>query len=370
MTACRACGAANADGARFCSSCGAALATEPQTCAVCRAELQADARFCARCGAPVERSDESERRLVTALFCDVAGSTPLGERLDPEDLKDVLGAYALAMRDEIEAEGGTVEKFIGDAVMAVFGVPAAHEDDAARALRAALRMRGRLEQLNAELDARHGLRLAMRIGVNTGEVLAVTDARPEIGLVTGDAVNAAARLERGAEPGQILVSERTARSTRGFRFRELGPLAVKGKSEAIPALELLGSEPAAHVGQPERGVPGLRAPMVGRDHELDVLRSLYSRLAASGRAQLVTIYGDPGIGKSRLTNEFLVWAREQSRAPTVLQGRCLPYGEGSTRSRRRRSASSFFRPSSGVGGSGKLVRSRLRRGGKRSSPTR
>ena len=329
MTTCPACGTRNADDARFCSSCGHALAGA-ETCAVCGAELPPEARFCARCGTPVERTEESERRLVTALFADVTGSTSLGERLDPEDLKDVLGAYAEAMREEIEAEGGTVEKFIGDAVMAVFGVPVAHEDDAARALRAALRMRRRLEQLNTELEARHGLGLAMRIGVNTGEVLAARDARPETGLVTGDAVNAAARLEQTARPGQILVSERTSRSTRGFTFHDLGPLSVKGKSEAIPTLELVGEEPAAPPGQQERGIPGLRAPMVGRDHELDLLRSLYGRLAASGRAQLVTVYGDPGIGKSRLKNEFLAWAREQSPPPAVLQGRCLPYGEAVT----------------------------------------
>ena len=327
---CPACGEENADGARFCSSCGTALGAGPETCAVCGAELPAGARFCASCGAAVERADESERKLVTALFADVTGSTPLGERLDPEDLKDVLGAYAQAMREEVEAEGGTVEKFVGDAVMAVFGVPAAHEDDAARALRAALRMRARLGRLNAELEERHGLGLAMRIGVNTGEVLASRDVRPDVGMVTGDAVNAAARLEQNAEPGQILVSERTARSTRGFRFQELGALLVKGKSSPIPTLELVGEAPSARPGQQERGIPGLRAPMVGRDHELDVLRSLYGRLAGTGRAQLVTVYGDPGIGKSRLTSEFLDWAGKQDPPPAVLQGRCLPYGEGVT----------------------------------------
>src|SRR4029453_3217547 len=137
MTRCPACNGENADGARFCSHCGRPL--EPAR----------------------DHEGETERRLVTVLFADITGSTPLGEELDPEDLKDVLGAYADAMREEIEAEGGTVEKFIGDAVMAAFGVPVAHEDDAARALRAALRMRTRLERLNGELDRRHGLRLAM-----------------------------------------------------------------------------------------------------------------------------------------------------------------------------------------------------------------
>ena len=330
MTACPACSSENPDGALFCSRCGRSLAAGPETCPACGAELPADAKFCPRCGTPLEHKDEAERKLVTVLFADLTGSTPLGEQLDPEDLKDVLEAFADAMRDEIEAEGGTVEKFIGDAVMAAFGVPVSHEDDATRALRAALRMRRRLEQLNAELGPRHGLALAMRIGVNTGEVLAARDARPEVGMVTGDAVNAAARLEQSAEPGQVLVSERTARSARGFQFHELGPMAVKGKSQPIATLELVGEEPDARPGQPERGIPGLHAPMVGRDHELDLLRSIYSRLAASGRAQLVTVYGDPGIGKSRLTTEFLAWARAQSPSPAVLKGRCLPYGEGVT----------------------------------------
>ena len=306
MTRCPACGNENADSARFCSHCGRPLAQVRQP------------------------ADEAERRLVTILFADITGSTPLGEELDPEDLKDVLGAYAEAMREEIEAEGGTVEKFIGDAVMAAFGVPVVHEDDATRAVRAALRMRARLERLNEELEERHGIRLAMRTGINTGEVVATTSARSDLGMVTGDAVNAAARLEQTAAPGQILVSERTARSARGFRFREIGQLAVKGKAQAIPTVELVDDEPAGQPAQQGRGVPGLRAPMVGRDHELELLRSLYGRLAASGRAQLVTVYGDPGIGKSRLTREFLAWAEEQPEPPALMKGRCLPYGESLT----------------------------------------
>ncbi len=305
MTACPACAGENADDARFCSHCGRPLAAE-------------------------ETSGTAERRLVTVLFADITGSTPLGEELDPEDLQDVLGAYADAMRQEIEAEGGTVEKFIGDAVMAVFGVPVAHEDDPSRALRAALRMRRRLEELNADLERRHGVRLAMRTGVNTGDVVASREPRAETGLVTGDAVNAAARLEQTADAGQILVSERTARSARGFRFREVGPLTVRGKSRPVVTVELVEDGVDATPGGLERGIPGLRAPMVGRDHELDLLQSTYGRLASSGRAQLVTIYGDPGIGKSRLTRELLAWADGQGDGVTVLKGRCLPYGEAIT----------------------------------------
>ena len=330
MVVCPACDGENLDEARFCSHCGHGLAARPETCTSCGADLPAEARFCPACGAPREPAEEAERRLVTILFADLADSTPLGEALDPEDLKDVLGAYAGAMRAEIEAEGGTVEKFIGDAVMAVFGAPVAHEDDAARALRAALRMRDRLAELNADLERRHGVRLALRTGVNTGEVVATRDARPEVGMITGDAVNAAARLEQSAGPGRILVSERTARSARGFRFGPLGALSVKGKAEPVRTVELLGEDERRLTGDDERGIPGLRAPMVGRDHELDLLRSLYGRLAASGRAQLVTVYGDPGIGKSRLTRELVDWVEQQPARPIVLRGRCLPYGESVT----------------------------------------
>jgi len=263
---------------------------------------------------------------VTVLFCDVTGSTGLGEQLDPERLQEVLATYFAAMREEIEAEGGTVEKFIGDAVMAAFGVPTAHEDDPSRALRAALRMRRRLEEVNTGLQARFGVSLRIRTGVNTGEVLAAPNPLPGEPMVTGDAVNVAARLEQTAEPGEIVVAERTARAARGFRFRELGEQELRGKEQAVPAVVLEEEAPA----RAERGVPGLHAPMVGRDSELEVLRSLYHRSAAEGRPNLVTIYGDPGVGKSRLTAEFLAWSAGVKKPPVVVRGRCLPYGDGVT----------------------------------------
>src|SRR5947207_2062133 len=201
------------------------------------------------------RGAGEERKVVTVLFSDVAGSTGLGERLDPERLKDVMGAYFEAMAREIEAEGGTVEKFIGDAVMAVFGVPVSHEDDPTRALRAALRMRRGLERLNRTLEADHGVTLEMRIGVNTGEVVAVAAARPGLGMVTGDAVNVAARLEQSAESNQILVSERTARAARGLRLKEVGRLSLKGKEEEVSAFEVLELEaipqPGTRRGRPQ-----------------------------------------------------------------------------------------------------------------------
>jgi len=301
-------------------------------CGRCGADLPSDARFCPSCGlelAPARAGEE--RKLVTVLFADVTGSTELGERLDAERLREVMDAFFAAMREEIEAEGGTVEKFIGDAVMAAFGVPAAHEDDPARALRAAQRMRKRLDSVNADIAGTYGVRLQMRVGVNTGEVLAVTAPRPGEAMVTGDAVNAAARLEQAAEPGEVLVGERTARAARGFRFQERGPLELKGKAEPIPGFLLLEEEEAeGPAPEPERGIPGIRAPLVGRDAELDLLSSLYDRVASEARPHLVTMYGDPGVGKSRLTSEFVARVEAQQPSPTVVRGRCLSYGEGVT----------------------------------------
>ncbi len=325
MPACGNCGAANAGGARFCASCGVALAL---TCPSCGSPLPEGARFCPSCGTALgeQLPGVEERKLVTVLFADVTGSTGLGERLDPEHLKEVMGTYFAAMREEIEAEGGTVEKFIGDAVMAAFGVPEIHEDDPARALRAALRMRGRLGLVNETLSASHGVALEIRIGVNTGEVLASLSPREGEGIVSGDAVNVAARLQTAAKPGQVIVSDRTARAVRGFRFEELGDLELRGKQVRTRALQLVGEPPLA----PERGVPGLRAPMVGRDQELALLQTMYGRVATEDRPSLVTIYGDPGVGKSRLTAEFLSWAESREPPPIVVRGRCLPYGDGVT----------------------------------------
>lgn len=324
---CSSCGAENPDGARFCIACGASLVP---ACAACGAERPPGARFCPSCGTPFGEEAApptgQERRIVTILFADVTGSTELGERLDPERLQELLATYFQAMREELEAEGGTVEKFIGDAVVAAFGVPIAHEDDPARALRAALRMRRRLQQVNGGLQARFGVTLQIRTGVNTGEVLAAIEPAPGEPMVTGDAVNVAARLEQSAEPGQIVAAERTARAARGFRFHELGARDLRGKERPVPAvvLEDVSSERA------ERGISGLTAPMVGREQEIALLRTLYERSAAEGRANLVTIYGDPGVGKSRLAREFVTAAEGLERPPLVVRGRCLPYGEGIT----------------------------------------
>ena len=295
-------------------------------CDRCGAELPTGVRFCPACGASVVPlvAPSEERKLVTVLFADVVGSTALGARLDPERLREVTDAYFDAMRHELESQGGTVEKFIGDAVMAVFGVPAAHEDDPTRALRAALAMSRRLTELNLSLETLHGVTLAMRIGVNTGEVLAVNRPRLEGRMVTGDAVNVAARLEQAAASGQILASERTVRAARGLRFVEVGPLSLRGKDDEVRAFEVLDAAPSREM------ETAARAPMIGRQQEIELLQTLYRRMVADDRPDLVTVYGEAGIGKSRLVEEFQTWAEQLERPPTIVHGLCLPYGESMT----------------------------------------
>jgi class 3 adenylate cyclase len=327
MHTCPACGAENAEEARFCATCGATLAT---LCGTCGEPMPADARFCPACGAAATTGSPGageERKLVTILFADVTGSTALGEQLDPERMREVLDRFFVAMREEIEAEGGTVEKFIGDAVMAAFGVPTAHEDDPTRAVRAATRMLRRLDDVNASLAESHEVMLQIRIGVNTGEVLATTDPRPGEAMVTGDTVNVAARLQSAADPGTVVIGERTARGARGaFRMEALGPLELKGKTQPVSAFLVVEEFEQAS----GRGVPGLHAPIVGRDSELELLRSIYGRAVAEARPNLITVYGDAGVGKSRLTREFLEWLAATDPPPRTMQGRCLPYGDGIT----------------------------------------
>jgi class 3 adenylate cyclase/tetratricopeptide (TPR) repeat protein len=325
VVTCATCGASASDEARFCASCGAELGPR---CPTCGAPVTDADRFCARCGTALGETRATagaERKLVTVLFADVTGSTALGEQLDPEQLRAVMDTYFTAMRTEIEAEGGTVEKFIGDAVMAAFGVPAAHEDDPARALRAGLRMLARLPDVNRGLEAAHGVRLQIRIGVHSGEVLATIDPEPGEAMVTGDAVNVAARLQTAAEPGELLASDRTVAAARGFIVEDRGSFELKGKQERVRASVVLEES-----GAPTRGLPGFHAPMVGRDTELDLLRSVYERAARERRPHLVTIYGEAGVGKSRLTREFLAWSSSREEPPTSLAGRCLPYGDGIT----------------------------------------
>ncbi|MGH3115197.1 MAG: adenylate/guanylate cyclase domain-containing protein, partial [Gaiellaceae bacterium] len=271
--------------------------------------------------APDVASQEA-RKTVTVVFADVSGSTGLGERLDPESLRRIMRRYFDEMRSVVEHHGGTVEKFIGDAVMAVFGIPRVHEDDALRAVRAAAEMQERLTGLNGDFELEWGVRLDVRIGVNTGEVVAGDPAAAQ-SFVVGDAVNVAARLEQAAEPGQVLIGEATYRLVRdAVEVDDSEELRLRGKTDPSGARRLRAVRP---------GVPGhvrrLDTPMIGRREELALLEEAYERTARELACHLFTVLGPAGIGKSRLVREFLSVLREEAR---VAQGRCLPYGEGIT----------------------------------------
>ena len=288
-------------------------------CPNCGRECAEGFTFCPHCGAQLDSIDaqRESRRIVTVVFCDVIGSTALGESLDPESLRGVMARYFAAMRQVIERHGGTVEKFIGDAVMAVFGVPTLHEDDALRAVRAVCEMRDTLVVLNDDLAVDYGTTLAVRIGVNTGEVVTGTEER----LATGDAVNVAARLEQAAAPGEIVIGAETVALVRdAVEVESLAPLELKGKGELLPAFRLLGVR---------SGAPGFNrrtdARMVGRSRELRRLEDSFEQAAADRSCQLFTVLGAAGVGKSRLAAEFL-----STTDATVLQGRCLDYGDGIT----------------------------------------
>ncbi len=293
MVACLRCGEPNPDAARFCNACGAELSTAP--------------------------NKREARKTVTVLFADVTGSTALGEQLDPESLRRVMARYFEAARQCLERHGGTVEKFIGDAVMAVFGVPTAHEDDALRAVRAAAELRDSLALLNDELMRDYGISLQVRTGVNTGEVVAGTEER----LATGDAVNVAARLEQNAPPGEILVGEATRDlAAAALEVEPVEPLDVKGKSAPVRAYRLVN----VIEGAPAFGRQ-LDAPLVGREGELGQLRDVFEQAVSERRCRLVTVLGPPGIGKSRLVRELAATVGGEA---TVLWGSCLPYGESIT----------------------------------------
>jgi class 3 adenylate cyclase/predicted ATPase len=275
-------------------------------CATCGSENDGDARFCKSCGAAITRqaAGNEQRKIVTAVFCDVVGSTALGESSDPEVVRALLARYFDRMRGIVEAHGGSVEKFIGDAVVAIFGVPVVHEDDALRALRAAVEMRAALPELRVEA----------RFGVNTGEVVTSADDT----LVTGDAVNVAARLQQAAGSGEVLLGEATrVLAGGGAEVEVLDPLELKGKAEPVQAFRLLS------VGEPPRRSHGSR--FVGRAVELAFLEAAWGRAVQGERCELVTIVGEPGVGKSRLVAEFTAGLDAR-----VVVGGCLSYGEGIT----------------------------------------
>jgi class 3 adenylate cyclase/tetratricopeptide (TPR) repeat protein len=265
---------------------------------------------------------DEARKVVTVFFTDVADSTALGDQLDPELLRRVMWRYFDVVQGVLERHGGTVEKFIGDAVMAVFGVPVVREDDALRAVRAAVELGDALEALDAELSREHGIRIAARTGINTGEVI-VGGGRPDQKLATGDAVNVAARLEQAAAPGEVLLGAATyAAIADAVDAEPAPPVAAKGKSEPLVAYRLAGLRP---------DVPAffrpIATPFVGRGDELRHLRAAFDEAVAMRAPRLATIVGVPGVGKSRLARELLAELRDEA---IVLVGRCTPYGEGIT----------------------------------------
>jgi class 3 adenylate cyclase/tetratricopeptide (TPR) repeat protein len=294
-------------------------------CSRCGAENEPTSRFCRNCGAAIATrppSPAGARKIVTVLFSDVAGSTVLGEELDPETFRQLMTRYYDEMSTVIERHGGTTEKFIGDAIMAVFGIPQLHEDDAVRAVRTAVEMRQELGDLNDEFQRNWGVTIDTRMGVNSGEV-ATGDPSAGESFVAGDTVNVGKRLEQSAGSGEILIGESTYRLVRYAATAErVDPLTVKGKAQPIAAWRLVDVAP---------GEPGLArrldSALVGREEELATLRKLYERVVDTRSCELVTLLGAAGVGKSRLTHEFLSGVSEDT---TVLRGRCLPYGEGIT----------------------------------------
>jgi len=300
--ACPACGTPAAASSRFCSACGTALVdTAPVDSAPPRVE---------------------ERKVVTALFADLVSSTELAARLDPEELSGVVRPFLLAMTEEIELYGGTIEKYAGDGVIAVFGAPVAHEDDPERAVRAALAMQDRLAALQSDLASRAGKQLEMRIGIETGEVVAALGREAE-GMLTGGSLHVAARLQSAAAPGTIVVGERAWRDTRdAIVYRPLDDVELRGLEGPSRIWRASGIRTARREGI------AASVPLVGRLDELALLDLLLTRTIRDRRAQLITVLGAAGIGKSRLAREFAAAARERFPELQLVAGRCLPYGSG------------------------------------------
>ena len=295
MVRCPGCGEENPDRFRLCGYCGSVLVAQPPL--------------------------QEVRKTVTIVFCDLKGSTELGDRLDSEALREVLAQYFSAMKPVLERHGGTIEKYIGDAIMAVFGLPRMHEDDALRAVRAAAEMREELADLNVTLRAEFGVTLENRTGVNTGEVV-TGDTGESQRLVTGDTVNVAARLEQVAPVGAVLLGESTYRLVReAVDAVPVEPLELKGKPEPVPAYRLVS------VAAGPRSTGPADRPLVGRDREIAALDTEFRRSVAGPEARLVTLLGDAGVGKTRLIEEFVRGLAGQAQ---VLRGRCLSYGDGIT----------------------------------------
>ena len=327
---CPNCGTENSAGRRFCGACAAPLEL---ACPACGAANEPGMRFCGACAHPLveataaastgsaEAAPTAERRLVSVLFADLVGFTTLSESRDPEDVREILSRYFDNCRRLITLYGGTVEKFIGDAVMAVWGAPAATEDDAERAVRAALDLVAAVSALGDEL----GAPLQARAGVLTGEAAVTIGAEGE-GMVAGDLVNTASRIQSAAEPGSVYVGESTRRaSERSVAYESAGEHVLKGKAEAMPLWRAL--RVVSGVGGQLRS-EGLEAPFVGRDRELRRIKELFHACADERRAHLVSVTGIAGIGKSRLGWEFYKYFDGIVDQIWWHRGRCLAYGEG------------------------------------------
>ena len=298
-------------------------------CPKCGEENPERARFCWACGTAIDESPRSgaeERKIVSVIFVDLVGFTAASEQADPEDVRARLRPYHARVKQEIERFGGTVEKFVGDAVMAVFGAPVSREDDAERAVNAALRILDALVELNDEYP---GLELSVRGAVNTGEAMVTLGARPAEGesFVAGDVVNTAARLQQSAPVGGIVVGETTYRATKDlFEYEPLDAVAVKGKAQSLPLWQAIA--PRRRFGVDVE--PIVRTPLIGRDDDLALLQSTYTRTLRDASVQLVTVTGEPGVGKTRLLAEFRKWVDDRPELVFWRQGRSLSYGEGIT----------------------------------------
>jgi class 3 adenylate cyclase/tetratricopeptide (TPR) repeat protein len=295
-----------------------------QICPSCGEDNPDRFRLCGYCGTVLVAAQpppQEVRKTVTIVFCDLKDSTALGDRLDSEALREVLALYFSAMKPVLEGHGGTIEKYIGDAIMAVFGLPRMHEDDALRAVRAAAEMREALAELNVTLRAEFGVTLENRTGVNTGEVV-TGDTSTSQRLATGDTVNVAARLEQAAPVGEVLIGKSTYRLVRDtVEVVPVEPLTLKGKPERVPAYRLLSVTEGPTSTRPAD------LPLVGRSREIATLEAEFRRSVAGSECRLVTLLGEAGMGKSRLIEEFV---RSIADEAVVLRGRCLSYGDGIT----------------------------------------
>ncbi len=306
---CPECGAENPDGAKFCIECGTGLS--PTAAPPATKPTQASAE-----------SPPEERRQATILFADLSGYTAAAERMDPEAVKALVGRTLRVLGEEIERFGGSIDKFIGDNVMGVFGAPVAHEDDPERAVRAGLAMQDAMEDANRQSRDKYGVGFSLRVGINSGEVMA--GAVGDRYTVMGDAVNVAARLQGAGRPESVTVGESTYRVTReAISYERLEPLRLKGKEEPVPAWEATGV-----LAEPRRGAGRAETPLIGREEEAGLLMSLVDRVEREGRPHLVTVIGQAGVGKSRLLRELMTNLSESDDPPIIRRGQCPPYGAG------------------------------------------